>query len=188
MSPFAKTTLLVSSLASSLVLAGSASATAGSSPSAWLSVYCGSTLAWDQAVQSDTATLQKGLNGVDAADVASVRAEFLRYLATVSTATSTVASKLEAAGTPRLAHGAQIERIVSTGFAKLAAQMAAVVRSSRSFSHDPAAFAKQAAAAGTKIHADEDGLGTAIEGMGKYVTPAFNSAGHKVAACRKLGA
>ena len=51
-----------------------------------------------------------------------------------------------------------------------------------------AELAKQAAAAGTKIHADEDGLGTAIEGMGKYVTPAFNSAGHKVAACRKLGA
>jgi hypothetical protein len=188
MSPVAKTTLLLSSLASCLVLAGGASGAARSSPSAWLAVYCGSTLVWDQAVQTDTATLQKGLKGVDAADVGSVRGAFLRYLATVSAATRRVASELEAAGTPRLAHGTQIERIVSTGFARLAAQMAAVVKSSRSFSDDPATFARQAAAAGTRIHDDEDALGTTIQAMGRYVSPAFNSAGHKVAACRKLGA
>lgn len=183
---FTKTIVLVCLLAAPLVVASRAGGAVRPSPVAWLSVYCGSTLSWKQAVRSDTAKLEQEIKLINSANVGKVRAEFLSYLGTVANATTTVSNKLKAAGTPSLANGAAIEQIVTVAFGKLSGEFTAAAKKAHSFSYGPTVLSAQAAALADTIHTDETNLGTAIQGLSKYSTPAFTAAGKKVPSCQKL--
>jgi hypothetical protein len=174
------------------VAAGSGSAAAATSPTAWASTLCSSVSSWGAAVQAQSGKLTRALDAAKSPShtmsVATGRAELISYLNGVAAASETVRARLVAAGTPNIAHGALMEQTVVAAFARFAAQLQAAETKVERFSNNPDTFAAQTAALGGTLSSDGNEADRAVSGLDAVTGATFGKLAENVASCRKLGA
>jgi hypothetical protein len=174
-----------------LALSGvAAGATQSSSPKKWVSTFCGSVLTWEHTVKSNSAQLEKAVNGLKkggTANLPAAKSKLVGFLGGLVKSTNTMIGKIRAGGAPDVKNGSKIQKGVLDAFAQVAKAFDDGKKAAQALpTKNAKAFQKAAIALAETIQSSTNRIGAAFSALSKYSSKPLDDAAKKDTACAKL--
>jgi hypothetical protein len=174
-----------------LALSGiAAGATQSSSPKKWVSAFCGSVLTWEHTVKSNSARLEKAVNGLrqgGTTNLTAAKSKLVGFLGGLVRSTNTMIGKIKAVGAPDVKNGSKIQKGALDGFAQVAKAFGDGKKSAQALpTNNAKAFSKAALVLAETIQSSTNRISAAFSALSKYSSKPLDDAARKTAACAKL--
>jgi hypothetical protein len=174
-----------------LALSGvAAGATQNASPKKWVSVFCGSVLTWEHTVKSNSAQLEKAVNGLKqggTGKLPAAKAKLVGFLGSLVKSTNTMIGKIKAVGAPAVKNASKIQKGVLDAFAQVTKAFKDGQNAAKALpTNNAKAFEKAALALAETIQSSTNRIGAAFSALSKYSSKPLDDAAKKDPACAKL--
>jgi hypothetical protein len=169
-----------------LVLAGCGGGSKKTSPEKYVSKVCVSVGVWQKAISSDSQKLQSLLAEASTSpDPAKLKTQMVNFVGDLVSETKQMQSELKAVGEPNVKNGAEIEKRLNAGIAKLVTALSNAKKQAEALpTNDAAGFGTGAQAVGSAIVTAGSSLGSTLSGLS---SSELSSAANKDPDCQKIG-
>lgn len=167
---------------------GSSKSYSGTKPEVWAATVCGALGDWAEGLKADSERLGADLRGTT--DLKLVKTRFVLFLGKAAKSSTTMVTRIRAAGAPAVKDGGAIQQQLLTGLSGAQTTFVrAIARAKKLPTNDPQTFSTSVQALGGDVQKELTAVGDKFQTLGdKYDDKSLNKATSSEPACSKISA